>query len=345
MSRKRVIRLMQEEGLKARARKRFKCTTMSDHDQPVAANLLDRQFTAEAPNQRWVGDTTEFVIGESGKLYLAAILDLFSRFVVGWARQRRQRPASDDQGARDGAEAPLSRRPGCCTTPTRAARTRARTTSGARRARHHLQHESARQLLRQRRDGELLLDGEERARAIASTATGRRRWSCSTTSRCSITSDVGTRRSVRSVRPRSSDARRRRVWTLPSLWTHRTRPQGLGNLAQNARFPQRPHPFFLYKRRTTEQTLTDSPSLSTESDQAQERSCGRHNCDPKSSAHVGVPPFAGLWRECVESARQRQSIGAIAARIGTEHRLLQKACKFPPRSCVYTVRSSRTSHC
>jgi putative transposase len=85
VSRKRVIRLMEEDGLKARVRKRFKCTTMSDHDQPVAANLLDRQFTAEAPNQRWVGDTTEFVIGESGKLYLAAILDLFSRFVVGWA--------------------------------------------------------------------------------------------------------------------------------------------------------------------------------------------------------------------------------------------------------------------
>jgi putative transposase len=85
VSRKRVIRLMQEEGLKARIRKRFKCTTMSDHDQPVAANLLDRQFSAEAPNRRWVGDTTEFVIGESGKLYLAAILDLFSRFVVGWA--------------------------------------------------------------------------------------------------------------------------------------------------------------------------------------------------------------------------------------------------------------------
>ena len=42
---------------------------MSDHDQPVAANLLDRQFEADAPNQRWVGDTTEFVIGSSGKLY------------------------------------------------------------------------------------------------------------------------------------------------------------------------------------------------------------------------------------------------------------------------------------
>jgi putative transposase len=63
VSRKRVIRLMQEDGLEARARKRFKRTTMSDHDQPVAANLLDRRFEAPGPNQRWVGDTTEFVIG------------------------------------------------------------------------------------------------------------------------------------------------------------------------------------------------------------------------------------------------------------------------------------------
>ena len=85
VSRKRVSRLMQEGGLKARRRKRYKLTTMSQHDQPVAANLLDRQFAAEAPNQRWVGDTTEFVIGTSSKLYLVAVLDLFSRFIVGWA--------------------------------------------------------------------------------------------------------------------------------------------------------------------------------------------------------------------------------------------------------------------
>ena len=85
VSRKRVIRLMQEAGLVARARKRFKGTTMSDHDQPVAANLLDRRFEAAAPNQRWVGDTTELIIGGSQRLYLAAVLDLFSRFIVGWA--------------------------------------------------------------------------------------------------------------------------------------------------------------------------------------------------------------------------------------------------------------------
>ncbi len=85
VSRKRVIRLKQVDGLTARVRKRFKRTTMSDHDQPVAANVLAQDFQAEAPNQRWVGDTTEFVIGSSGKLYLAAILDLYSRLVVGWA--------------------------------------------------------------------------------------------------------------------------------------------------------------------------------------------------------------------------------------------------------------------
>ena len=85
VSRKRVIRLMQADGLKARVRKRFKSTTMSDHDQPVAGNLLARRFTAATVNQRWVGDTTEFMIGGTGKLYLAAILDLFSRFTVGWA--------------------------------------------------------------------------------------------------------------------------------------------------------------------------------------------------------------------------------------------------------------------
>ena len=80
-----MIRLKQAEGLTARVRKRVKRTTMSDHDQPIAANLLGQEFVATAPDQRWVGDTTEFVIGSSGKLYLAAVLDLYARFVVGWA--------------------------------------------------------------------------------------------------------------------------------------------------------------------------------------------------------------------------------------------------------------------
>jgi putative transposase len=85
VGRNRVIRLMQAEGLRARARKRFKCTTMSDHEQPVAANVLDRKFEADAPNQRWVGDTTEMLTASGGKFYLAAIIDLYARFCVGWA--------------------------------------------------------------------------------------------------------------------------------------------------------------------------------------------------------------------------------------------------------------------
>lgn len=88
VSRKRVIRLMREEGFKARGRRRFRCTTKSDPRLPVAPNHLDRAFTAEGPNQRWVADTTEFPVAEGGKLYLAVILDLFSRFVVGWAVSR-----------------------------------------------------------------------------------------------------------------------------------------------------------------------------------------------------------------------------------------------------------------
>jgi putative transposase len=85
VSGKRVARLMRAEGLRARARQRFRSTTMSEHDQPIAANVLARQFDAARPNQRWVGDTTEFLIGSGAKLYLAAILDLYSRFIVGWA--------------------------------------------------------------------------------------------------------------------------------------------------------------------------------------------------------------------------------------------------------------------
>jgi transposase InsO family protein len=84
VSRKRVGRLMRQEGLRARPRKRFKSCTDSNHGQPVAANILDRNFEATAPNQKWVGDTTE-LLTSNGKLFLAAILDLYSKFVVGWA--------------------------------------------------------------------------------------------------------------------------------------------------------------------------------------------------------------------------------------------------------------------
>jgi len=160
VSRKRVARVMREEGLKARARKRFKCTTMSDHDQPVAANLLNQDFTADAPNQRWVGDTSEFLIGESGKLYLAAILDLYSRFVVGWAVSA----VNDRQLVVKALEMALKRRcPEAGLPPSLGPGqpVRQRRVSGRAHAHgHHMQHEPPWQLLRQRGHGELLFDGE-----------------------------------------------------------------------------------------------------------------------------------------------------------------------------------------
>jgi transposase InsO family protein len=84
IGRNRVIRLMKEQKIKAMLRKRFKNTTKSDPALPVAPNLLNRDFTASAPNQRWAGDTTELTTA-GRKLFLAVIIDLFSRFVVGWA--------------------------------------------------------------------------------------------------------------------------------------------------------------------------------------------------------------------------------------------------------------------
>lgn len=86
VGRNRVIHAMQESGLVARSRRRYRATTMSEHDQPVAGNVLNRRFDADVPNAAWVADTTELMIGSSGaRMYLAAVLDLFSRFVVGWA--------------------------------------------------------------------------------------------------------------------------------------------------------------------------------------------------------------------------------------------------------------------
>ena len=84
VGRKRVARLMRQTGLKALVHRRFKATTDSKHTHPIAPNLLDRDFTAEAPNRVWVTDIT-YLHTTQGWLYLAVILDLFSRRIVGWA--------------------------------------------------------------------------------------------------------------------------------------------------------------------------------------------------------------------------------------------------------------------
>jgi putative transposase len=83
-SRKRVVRLMQQLGLSAQTKRSHKPTTKSDPRARVAAHHLGREFTAEQPNSKWVTDTKAVETAE-GWLYLAVILDLFSRLVVGWA--------------------------------------------------------------------------------------------------------------------------------------------------------------------------------------------------------------------------------------------------------------------
>ncbi len=80
----RVRRLMKQHGLKARWKRKFVHTTDSRHDLPVAANILDRRFKPDAPDQAWVADIT-YIRTERGWLYLAAVVDLYSRKVVGWA--------------------------------------------------------------------------------------------------------------------------------------------------------------------------------------------------------------------------------------------------------------------
>jgi transposase InsO family protein len=84
----RVARLMRENGLRGRRRRRFRHTTDSNHAMPIAPNTLARDFTADAPNEVWVTDIT-YIPTREGWLYLAAILDLYSRRVVGWSMSDR----------------------------------------------------------------------------------------------------------------------------------------------------------------------------------------------------------------------------------------------------------------
>jgi putative transposase len=85
VSRNTVAKLMRREKIRARTKRRFvPRTTDSTHRQPVARNLLDRNFTAERPDRKWVADIT-YVPTQEGWLYVAAVLDLFSRRIVGWS--------------------------------------------------------------------------------------------------------------------------------------------------------------------------------------------------------------------------------------------------------------------
>ena len=85
VGKQRVQRLMQQHGIRARGKRRFRvATTDSRHDLPVAPNRLNRNFTPAGPNQAWAGDIT-YIASEEGWLFLAVVIDLFSRKVVGWS--------------------------------------------------------------------------------------------------------------------------------------------------------------------------------------------------------------------------------------------------------------------
>jgi putative transposase len=83
-----VGRLMKQQELRAKARRKFKVTTDSRHSKPIHENLLQRQFTAEKPNQRWVTDIT-YIPTMEGWLYLTVFMDLYSRRIVGWSMSNR----------------------------------------------------------------------------------------------------------------------------------------------------------------------------------------------------------------------------------------------------------------
>ncbi len=84
MGKERVRKLMALHEIKARAKRKYKATTDSNHHLPVAPNLLDRQFAVGKPDQVWTSDIT-YIASDEGWLYLAVVIDLFSRQVVGWA--------------------------------------------------------------------------------------------------------------------------------------------------------------------------------------------------------------------------------------------------------------------
>ncbi len=85
VGKQRVQRLMQKHGIQARGKRKFRVTTTdSRHNLPIAPNLLNRNFSPAAPNQAWVGDFT-YIPTEEGWLFLAVVIDLFSRKVVGWS--------------------------------------------------------------------------------------------------------------------------------------------------------------------------------------------------------------------------------------------------------------------
>ena len=124
-----VAKLMREHGIAAKTARKFRCTTDSNHDRPVAENLLDRQFDPAAAERAWVADIT-YIPTREGWLYLAAVEDLYSRRVVGWSmdEQMDSRLVVDALEMAVHGACPAR---GCWRTRTGAASTPASTTSAS----------------------------------------------------------------------------------------------------------------------------------------------------------------------------------------------------------------------
>jgi len=100
-----VAKLMRRHGMAAKSKRKFRCTTDSNHDRPVAENVVNREFRPEAADRTWTADITYIATGE-GWLYLAAAEDLYSKRIVGWSMGER----IDSRLVVDALEMSLSRR-------------------------------------------------------------------------------------------------------------------------------------------------------------------------------------------------------------------------------------------
>ena len=177
VGRARVARLLQDMGLIGLPLKRHRCTTDSDHQRPVAPNVLARAFDAAHPNERWSTDIT-YVWTWEGWLYLAVVLDLFSRARGGLGYPAAPAGRVGARGAAHGAGAPSPGGRLATSLGSGLPVCGRRVSARAARPRDRLLHESEGRLLGQRHHGELLRDAQDRAHspaAVADAARGQRR--------------------------------------------------------------------------------------------------------------------------------------------------------------------------
>ena len=171
-SRNRVARLMKRAGIAAKRRRVFKVsTTDSNHSYPVSPNRLNRQFSAERPDEKWLTDIT-YIPTREGWLYLATVLDVCSRRVVGWAMDKHMDEGACGAGFADGRYSPPPARRSAAPFGQRQPVCRSRLPKAAQRSQNGGEHEQEGRLLRQRHDGELLLHPQERVAPMESSTRG-----------------------------------------------------------------------------------------------------------------------------------------------------------------------------